>query len=68
MNYKSYNDRETEAKRLGVSIRTLDRRCKEDGFPFIRLGNRMLFDPELSDEYMAGCVHRGRAAELASAA
>lgn len=68
MDYKRYNDRDAEAARLNISKRTLDRRCKEDGFPFIRLGNRMLFDPELSDEYLARHVHRGRAAELASAA
>ena len=67
MQPKRYNDRKTEADRLGVSERTLERRCKEDGFPFIRLGNRVLFDPELSDEFMAGRVHRGRAAELAAA-
>ncbi len=66
MNYKSYNDRDTEAARLNISTRTLDRRCKDDGFPFIRLGGRMLFDPDLSDEYLAGLVHRGRAAELAA--
>ncbi len=67
MSHKQYNDRETEAARLSVCARTLERRCKDDGFPFIRLGARMLFDPELSDEWMAQRVHRGRAAELASA-
>ncbi len=67
MNYKSYNDRDTEAARLNISTRTLDRRCRDDGFPYIRLGGRMLFDPDLSDEYLAGLVHRGRAAELAAA-
>ena len=66
MSCKQYNDREQEAARLNISTRTLDRRCKEDGFPYVRLGNRMLFDPRLSDEYLAGLVHRGRAAELAS--
>ena len=67
MNYKTYNDRDTEAARLCISKRTLDRRCKDDGFPYIRIGGRMLFDPELSDEYLAALVHRGRAAELAAA-
>ena len=67
MTPKRYNDRKSEAERLGVSERTLERRCKDDGFPFIRLGNRLLFDVELSDEYLASRVHRGRAAELAAA-
>lgn len=64
---KQYNDRDTEAARLNISTRTLDRHCKDAGFPFIRLGGRMLFDPDLSDEHLAGLVHRGRAAELAAA-
>lgn len=64
---KQYNDRDTEAARLNISTRTLDRRCRDDGFPYIRLGGRMLFDPDLSDEYLAGHVHHGRAAELAAA-
>ena len=68
MHPKQYNDRKAEAARIGISERTLDRRCKDDGFPFIRFGHRLLFDPALSDEYLGACVHRGRAAELASAA
>ena len=65
---KQYNDRKTEAKRLGISESTLIRRYKDMGFPFIRFGKRILFDPQLSDEFMAAHTHNGRAAELAKAA
>lgn len=65
MTQKVYLDIKAEAKRLGVGMRTLDRRCKDEQFPFIRFGNRVLFDPELSDRYLANRVHNGRAAELA---
>ncbi len=64
MQTKQYNDMKTEAKRLGVAPRTLDRRIKDEQFPFIRFGNRVLFDPELSDQYLAARVQHGRAAEL----
>ncbi len=62
---KTYNDARSEAARLGISERTLARHCRHAQFPFIRLGSRVLFDPELSDRYLAGLMHTGRAAELA---
>ena len=62
---KTYNDAKSEAARLGISERTLARHCKDAHFPFIRLGSRILFDPDLSDSYLAGLMHTGRAAELA---
>ncbi len=62
---KRYLSIEAEAKRLGVGTRTLDRRCKDEQFPYIKFGGRVLFDPELSDRYLADRVHNGRAAELA---
>jgi len=62
---KIYNDRKTEAARIGIGERTLDRRSKEGQFPFIRFGGRLLFDPEMTDRYLASCIHNGRAAELA---
>ncbi len=68
MHPKQYNDRKKEAARIGFSERTLERHCKDSGFPFIRIGRRLLFDPQLSDEYLAARVHKGRAAELAHAA
>lgn len=67
MHPRQYNDRKTEAARLRVSECSLDRACKDDGFPYIRFGGRVLFDPDLSDEYLAQRAHRGRAAELAAA-
>jgi len=68
MSEKRYNDLKTEAKRLGVSPRTLERRCKDGQFPFIRLGHLVRFDPELSDRHLASLVFNGRAAELAQIA
>ena len=63
MHPKQYLNRKQEAQRTKVSERTLERHCKE-GYPYIRLGNRILFDPDLSDEYLAARVQHGRAAEL----
>lgn len=68
MQARTYLDRKSEAERLKISVRTLDRHVKDDGFPFIRFGNRLLFDPALSDEFLAARTFRGRAAELAQAA
>lgn len=65
MHPKQYNDRHKEATRLGFSVRKLDRACKDEGFPYIRFGGRVLFDPELTDEYLARRTFRGRAHELA---
>lgn len=67
MPLKCYNDRKSEAKRISLSERQLSQLCADSGFPFIRLGGRVLFDPDLSDEYLSRRVHLGRAAELASA-
>ena len=66
--FKRYLRLPQEALRTGQRERTVHRRIKEDGYPYIRSGNVLLFDPELSDEWFAARVHRGRAAELASAA
>ncbi len=66
-NHKQYLRLPQEAQRTGQSTRTVHRRIKEDGYPYIRAGNVLLFDPELSDEWLAQRVHRGRAAELAAA-
>ena len=63
---KIYNDAETEARRLGISVRTLDRRCRDDGFPYIRLGRARLFDPDLTDQFLADRAVAGRAAEMAA--
>ena len=69
MNYgKRYNRLKEEADRLGFSPRTLQRKCKDEGFPYIRTGGVLLFDPELSDQYLAGRAYKGRAAELAKRA
>lgn len=64
---KQYLRLPDEAKRTGQSTRSLHRRIAEDGYPYIRLGAVLLFDPELSDEWLAKRVYRGRAAELAIA-
>ena len=63
---KQYLRLPDEAKRTGLSTRTIHRRIVEDGYPYIRSGGVLLFDPELSDEWLAQRVHRGRAAELAA--
>lgn len=65
--FKQYLRLPEEAKRTGLSTRSIHRRIMEDGYPFIRTGGVLLFDPELSDEWLAQRVHRGRAAELAAA-
>ncbi len=64
---RQYNRLKDEAKRLRLSDRTLERECK-NGLPYIRLGRSILFDPEMTDQYLAERVHKGRAAELAKAA
>ena len=66
--HKQYLRLPQEALRTGQSERTIHRRIKDDGYPFIRSGNVLLFDPELSDEWFAKRTFRGRAAELAAAA
>lgn len=68
MHPKQFNGRNKEAARIGFSTRKLDRACKDEGFPYIRVGGRVLFDPELSDEYLAQRTYRGRADELAKTA
>ena len=60
MTAKRYLSRREEAARTGLSLRTLERHCKNAGYPYIRLGNRVVFDPSLSDQYLSDRVHNGR--------
>lgn len=67
---RQYNDEETEAKRLGVSPRTLQRwRVEGNGPPYVRVGaRRVAYDPQKSDEWAAARTFAHRAAELANQA
>ena len=65
---KKYLDAKQEAERLGCSIRSIQRAVADEGFPYIKFGRRCLFDPELTDLYLAERTFRGRAAEMASKA
>ncbi len=63
MTSKRYLSRKQEAERVGFSERTLERHCKGAGYPYIRLGSRVLFDPELSDKYLSEHAHPDRVGE-----
>jgi excisionase family DNA binding protein len=55
-----------ESERTGLGVRTIKRAIADAEFPHIKLGRRVLFDPELSDQYLAERTFRGRAARLAN--
>jgi excisionase family DNA binding protein len=63
MSGKRYLDAKEEAARIGCSVRTLERACADEGFPFIRFGRLRRFDPDLTDQYLAARTYNGRAAE-----
>ena len=49
---KVYLNKRQQAERLGITTRSLERYCARESFPFIRLGGRVLFDPELTGAYL----------------
>jgi len=53
---KRYLTKRQEAERIGRSTRTLERLCADEGYPFIQLDGRPLFDPELSDQFIAARI------------
>ena len=65
---KVYLNKRQQAARLGITTRSLERYCARDNFPFIRLGGRVLFDPELTGAYLAQRTRNADAAHIAEAA
>jgi excisionase family DNA binding protein len=45
-------DRKEAAKRLGVSVATIDRELARKNIPHFRVGRRVLFTQELIDKYI----------------
>ena len=60
MTAKRNLSRREKPVRAAYSLRTLKRHCKHAGYPYIRLGNRVVFDFSLSDQYLSDRVHDGR--------
>jgi len=67
---KGYLSEGAEAKRIGVSPRTLQRwRAEGNGPPYLRIGMRRVgYDPVKTDEWLASRSFAHRAAELAQSA
>jgi len=45
-------DRQEAAKRLGISVVTLDREVSRKRMPHLRIGRRVLFTEQLLDQYI----------------
>ena len=45
--------------RLGISVRTLQKRVKSGDVAHVRLGRKVYFTEELLIEYIESCIHGG---------
>jgi hypothetical protein len=63
---KHYLTQDQEAARIGVSKRSLQRRIKSDGYPYVVIGNVKRFDPDASDAHIAQRTAEVREAEKAA--